>query len=107
MNTNFFSLNKSVFSLGNPATERVWSAVRSNQCMWLGFQRNEAFGKYIADFYCAALKLVLEIGEKNASKECRQLEEKGLQVIRLPREFVLKASDEQIRQAIQLAIAAL
>lgn len=57
------------------------------------FSRQKVLGKYIADFYCAAAKLVVELdGSGHYSEEGRQhdiertsfLEKYGLTVLRIP-----------------------
>ena len=57
------------------------------------FSRQKVLGKYIADFYCAEAKLVIELdGSGHYTKEGKQydeertafLEEYGLKVIRIP-----------------------
>ena len=57
------------------------------------FQRQKAIGDYIADFYCAEAKLVVELdGSGHYTEEAKQydeertafLEEYGLTVIRIP-----------------------
>ena len=97
--------------------KRVWEALRRDQCDGLRFRRQEVLDKYIADFYCPALKLVVEIdGKSHDSPEAERydkdrteslFEARGLRVIRLPNEAVLRATPEQIRQAIRRKIAAL
>ncbi len=71
--------------------------------------------QYIADFYCPALKLVVEIdGTSHDSPEAQRydqdrteslFEARGLRVIRLRNEAVLRATPEQIRQAIRRRVA--
>ncbi len=57
------------------------------------FSRQKVLGKYIADFYCAEAKLVIELdGSEHYTAEGKQhdkertafLEEYGLKVIRIP-----------------------
>ena len=57
------------------------------------FSRQKVLGKYIADFYCAEAKLVIELdGSRHYTEEGKQydeertafLEEYGLTVIRIP-----------------------
>lgn len=42
------------------AEEFFWELVRNNK-LWLKFRRQHPFGRYIVDFYCHELKLVIEI----------------------------------------------
>jgi len=80
------------------------------------FQRQKAIGNYIADFYCAKARLVIEIdGSMHGTEENRQkdkerteyLESVGLFVIRFTNEDIWKrfegaclAIDEQVRKAL-------
>jgi very-short-patch-repair endonuclease len=50
--------------------EIMWSKLRNRQFMNLKFRRQYGIGEYIADFYCAELKLVIEIdGESHFTEE--------------------------------------
>jgi very-short-patch-repair endonuclease len=44
-----------------PAEQRLWSHLRNNQLENLSFRRQHPMGKYILDFYCASLKLAIEL----------------------------------------------
>ncbi len=61
------------------------------------FQRQKVLGKYIADFYCASVKLVIELDGSQHYEEREQikdavrtayLKEHGLTVIRIPNNAV-------------------
>jgi very-short-patch-repair endonuclease len=43
------------------AEKRLWKHLRAKQMNGLRFRRQEPVGNYIADFYCAAVKLVIEL----------------------------------------------
>jgi very-short-patch-repair endonuclease len=75
-----------------PAEAKVWQEVRSRQ---LGFKirRQHPIGRFIADFYCAEAKLVIEIdGDVHAQLSQEEhdrardawLAERGYAVIRFP-----------------------
>ena len=40
---------------------KLWQALRKHQAHGLKFRRQVPLGPYIADFYCAAAKLVIEL----------------------------------------------
>jgi very-short-patch-repair endonuclease len=40
---------------------RAWELLRDRRCLGLKFRRQQVIRGYIADFYCAELRLVLEI----------------------------------------------
>ena len=80
------------------------------------FSRQKILGKYIADFYCAKAKLVIELdGSQHFEKEVREydnkrtafLEEYGLKIIRIPNseinnnfEGICRYLNEQIEQSL-------
>lgn len=43
------------------AGQRVWEIVRDRRCGGHRFQRQTPVGQYILDFYCAAVRLAIEI----------------------------------------------
>ena len=75
------------------AEKKVWQALAQDRCDGLRFRRQEVLDQYIADFYCPALKLVVEIdGTSHDSPEAERydtdrtrslFEARGLRVIRL------------------------
>ena len=80
------------------AEEQLWLAVKNNQIEGYKFRRQHPLSIYIADFYCHALKLVIEIdGGYHLDEEQRLLDEKrtsdiefqGLKVIRFTNDEVL------------------
>ena len=80
------------------------------------FSRQKILGKYIADFYCAKAKLVIELdGSQHFEKEVREydnkrtafLEEYGLKIVRIPNseinnnfEGICRYLNEQIEQSL-------
>ena len=45
----------------SPIEARLWARLRNRYCGGFKFRRQAAFGKYVADFYCADAKLIVEI----------------------------------------------
>ncbi len=98
--------------LRNNMTEserRVWTAIRDGRCDGLRFRRQEVMGQYIADFYCPEEKFVLEIdGHSHDSPEQQDrdhwrdlaLKERGLWVLRLRNQYVMRATAEQLRTVL-------
>ena len=55
-----------------PAEQVLWSALRGGQ-LGVRFRRQHPFGPYILDFYCDALRLVIELdGPIHATEESRR-----------------------------------
>ena len=58
------------------AEKRMWEILGSKKILGLHFRRQHPIGSYIADFYCHALKLVIEIdGEIHDKKEVKENDE--------------------------------
>jgi len=73
------------------------------------FLRQKVLGKYIADFYCAKAKLVIELdgsghytndGKLHDEERTAFLKEYGLTVIRIPNTEIQKTSRELVRTLI-------
>ena len=88
------------------AEEKLWLAVKNNQTEGYKFRRQHLFTIYIADFYCHALKLVIEIdGRYHLEEEQRLLDEKrkndtefqGLKVILFTNEEIILKLPEVTR----------
>ncbi|WP_233264528.1 MULTISPECIES: endonuclease domain-containing protein [unclassified Flavobacterium] len=80
------------------AEEQLWLALKNNQIDGYKFRRQHPLSIYIADFYCHALKLVIELdGGYHLTEEQQLLDEErtkniefqGLKVIRFTNEEVL------------------
>jgi very-short-patch-repair endonuclease len=96
-----------------PAEKILWEALRRDSCGGYRFLRQHVIAPYVVDFYCSALRLVIEVDgsihnlpEVQANDRLRQqaLEEKNLRVLRLKNEEVLHASPQELRQQILRAI---
>ena len=68
---------------------KLWSRLRAAQLGGFSFRRQHPIGPFIADFYCAPLKLVIELdGDQHAERRgydaarTRFLESKGIDVLR-------------------------
>ena len=78
------------------AEKLLWSCLRNKQLNGLKFRRQHPLGPFIADFYCAARRLVVEIDgdihdlqpERDAVRT-EQFEQYGYRVIRFRNEQVL------------------
>src|SRR5207237_10781980 len=79
------------------AERRAWELLRNRRMLNLKFRRQHVVAGFIVDFYCAELRLVLEIdGTGHASKtpadsdaaRTARLESRGLPVLRLGHDAV-------------------
>ncbi len=80
------------------AEKALWQRLRNRKCGGLKFKRQHPIGHYIVDFYCAELRLVIEVDggihdlpDRQACDAARteQLESLGLTVLRITNEQIL------------------
>ena len=91
--------NRALRQRTTEAEKVLWEYLRAHRFGGLHFRRQHAIAqKYIADFYCAKLKLVIELdGEIHQKPDTREydahrtkdLESLGIQVIRFTNEDIL------------------
>jgi very-short-patch-repair endonuclease len=100
-----FSNAKKLRENPTEAEGKLWLAVKDNQIEGYKFRRQHPLSIYVADFYCHALKLVIEIDGDYHLTEGQQLLDKkrtsdiefqGLKVIRFTNEEVLLKLSEVI-----------
>ena len=81
----------------------IWGRLRKRQEGGPIFRRQYPFGPYVFDFYCAKIKLVIEIdgwnhnmGNRSERDDVRDrfLIERGFEVLRIPAGDVLDEPDE-------------
>lgn len=88
-----------------PAETALWERLRANRCNGLHFRRQQVIGRYIADFYCHRLGLVIELDgavhdgriEVDAVRD-KELSERNLKVIRFRNEEVVGNLDEVLNR---------
>ena len=92
-----------------PAETRLWAALRSRQVEGLKFRRQVPIGPFIADFYCHAARLVVEVdGDVHAGQEVADrersdwLESQGLRVIRFTNREVLEMLNEVVAEIVKV-----
>jgi len=80
---------------------RLWDNLRGDQLLGSRFHRQHRIGSYIADFYCHAAKLVVEV-DGDSHDERQEYDEKrtywmsqqrGLRVVRYTNDDVMKHLD--------------
>jgi very-short-patch-repair endonuclease len=81
------------------AEQRLWHHLRSGRLDGLKFRRQHPIPPYVADFYCDALKLVIELdGSQHTphtdSTRQRALESRGLKILRFWSHDALARTDE-------------
>ena len=92
------SRRKGLRSAMTPAEIRLWQALKHRQLNGLKFRRQPSIGPFIADFYCPAAKLVIELdGSAHDSESAQQQDAErtaylvslGLRVVRFENREVM------------------
>jgi very-short-patch-repair endonuclease len=92
---------------------RLWLWLRSRRFSGYKFRRQVPVGRYILDFYCAQLKLGIELyGAQHGmpgmleydDERSRWLRLKGIEVLRIPNELLIQ-DPQRVEEWVQLAIA--
>ncbi|NDE89860.1 MAG: endonuclease domain-containing protein [Alphaproteobacteria bacterium] len=81
-----------------PAEIKLWSVLRENSAnTGVKFRRQQPIGKYIADFYCAEMKCVIEIDgashdykEKEDAVRDVYMQKQGITIFRFSENDVLR-----------------
>lgn len=86
----------------------LWQRLRAKQVKSYQFMRQKPIGKYIVDFYCSKLKLVIEIdGSSHASEEAHKkdtIRQKYLESLGLT---VLRFDDRDVKQRLDDVVYAI
>ncbi|NGP90134.1 endonuclease domain-containing protein [Fodinibius halophilus] len=77
----------------------LWSKIKNRQMCNCKFRRQHGIGNYIVDFYCPALKLVIEVdGESHYTKEGREHDRRRTIFLKELGLYILRFTNEQIKQ---------
>ena len=87
-----------------PAEAKLWSRLRAHQVNGVGFRRQHAIGKYIADFCAPSKKLIIELdGSQHLAQQeydaerTAFLESKGYRVLRFWNGEVMREIESVLR----------
>ncbi len=95
------------------AERKLWWLLRRKRVEGIRFRRQQPIGPYVADFFCAAAKLIVELdGEQHGTdanleydeQRTQYLDARGYRVLRLGNHFLLKhpeAALETIWRAVK------
>jgi very-short-patch-repair endonuclease len=90
----------------------LWQKLRSRQIAHLKFRRQFPCPPYVLDFYCAELKLAIELdggqhyetsGLIHDQRRTRYLNQKGIGVVRFSNLEVIQQMDDVLEQIIRIA----
>ncbi len=87
-----------------PAEKALWQRLRAKRLDGLKFRRQHPLGPFIADFYCAAHRLVVEIdgGIHQAQTERDQVRTEQFEAYDYR---VIRFSNEQVERDIEMVLA--
>lgn len=90
--------------------QRLWSLLRSRRLSGLKFRRQAPIGPFIVDFFCAGVKLIIELdGASHADRGEYDLKRQaflvkaGYRVLRIDNDDILGADIEPVLLAIVCA----
>jgi very-short-patch-repair endonuclease len=93
-----------------PAEERLWKRLRDRQLNGLKFRRQYPVLNYIADFYCAECRLIIELdGDSHSEREeydaqrTKELQQAGFAVIRFSNVDVFEHFDNVMEEILRVA----
>jgi len=90
----------------------LWQKLRSRQIANLKFRRQFPCPPYVLDFYCAELKLAIELdggqhyettGVIHDQRRTHYLKQKGIEVVRFSNLEVIKQMNDVLEQIIRIA----
>ena len=100
----------SLRKLSTPAEQLLWQNIRNRNMKGLKFRRQHAIGRFVVDYYCHELKLIIEIDgdihkQKVSRDEYREqiLCDLGYRIIRFSNEDVIKSIDIVLEKVVELA----
>lgn len=102
------SFQKAKWLRNNPSKhERIlWDRLRNKQILGVRIRRQHPIGTYIADFYCHAAKLVIEIdGKSHGTEKQRAYDAERTFNLRLDSLKVIRFSNDQIDDDLDRVIA--
>jgi len=80
----------------------LWEWLRRKRLNGLKFRRQHPLGRYIADFYCPEVRLVIELdGTVHDLKDQKEYDELHKEVIEVHRVRVLRIRNEEIEKDIE------
>lgn len=94
------------------AERKLWGRLRNKQLASVRFRRQQPIGPYIADFFCSAARLIIELDggqhgaelqEKRDAARTQWLTERGYRVMRFANEDFLREPDV-VMEAISRAV---
>jgi len=97
-----FDLCRKLRKRQTQAEELLWKQLRRKRLNGLKCRRQHPLGRYIADFYCPEVRLVIELdGTVHNLKDQKEYDELRKEVIEVHRVRVLRMRNEEIEKDIE------
>jgi very-short-patch-repair endonuclease len=102
-----FKLAKKLRKLETETEKQLWSRLNKNQIIGLQFRRQHPINRFIADFYCPKIKLIIEVdGSIHELPEYQShdigrsevLNDFGITVIRFTNEQIIEKTDSTVEE---------
>ncbi len=102
-----FKLAKELRKMETESEKLLWSRLHKNQILGLQFRRQHPINRFIADFYCPKIKLIIEVdGNIHELPEYQShdlgrndiLNDFGITVIRFTNEQIIEEIDTTLEQ---------
>src|SRR6266705_4375432 len=89
-----------------PAEAAAWALLRNRRCLGLKFRRQHVIRGFIADFYCAELRLVVEIdgGIHDTTQTQADYDEARSRALKLTGIEVVRLRNEDVSDAVLVTL---
>ena len=103
-------LRRKLRAKSTPEEDALWELLRARRLEGTRWCRQYSVGAYVLDFYCPAAKLCVEVDgihhlmEEEIARDTRRtnfLNSKGISVLRVPNEVLIKQNDIAIAAIVQ------
>ena len=98
----------------SPPEVLLWARLRALRGEGPAFRRQHAIGPYVADFYCSAARLVVEVDGAAHTEDAQiahderrnaYMQALGFEVLRVPAGEIMRDADEAADGVVQAAMA--
>jgi very-short-patch-repair endonuclease len=98
----------------SPPALLLWARLRSLRGEGLAFRRQHPIGPYVADFYCSAARLVIEVDGGHHTEDAQlahderrdvYMQRLGYEVLRVPSGEIMRNADEVAQGVVEAALA--
>jgi very-short-patch-repair endonuclease len=90
-----------------PAEQRLWQYLRSGQLAGYGFRRQHPVGPFIVDFFCPAVKLVIEVDGDSHAEQAEHDAERTRWLGEQKRYRVIRFTNEEVQHNIEAVVDAI